>query len=334
MKKEYSSPEFELVEFKFEDIILTGSLDDTPELLRVMVTIGGNDMKNTYCLKSLKRFSGLLLSVFFIIISTFQISAASYETDGFVYSVSDGNASVTGYKGDKTDIVLPLKLQSWSVSEISDFAFVGKTAITSVRLNEARYLRRIGTDSFYGCTSLESISIPIWVRDFGAAVFQNCTSLKSVTFNCVPSKITDQMFYNCTSLDKVYLPAGTSAIGKSAFAECASLSEVYIPTSVTSIASNAFRSSPNVTIKGSYGSYAEEYAKANNISFKGISAYDVGDVNMDGRIDILDATLIQKYVVGIVELSAEQKHLADYNNDGDITVVDATEIQKFIVHLN
>ena len=41
---------------------------------------------------------------------------------------------------------------------------------------------------------------------------------------------------------------------------------------------------------------------------------------MDGRIDILDATLIQKYVVGIVELSAEQKHLADYNNDGDITV--------------
>ncbi len=55
---------------------------------------------------------------------------------------------------------------------------------------------------------------------------------------------------------------------------------------------------------------------------------------MDGRIDILDATLIQKYVAGIVELSAEQKHLADYNIDGDITVVDATEIQKFIVHLN
>lgn len=48
----------------------------------------------------------------------------------------------------------------------------------------------------------------------------------------------------------------------------------------------------------------------------------------------LDATLIQKYVAGIVELSAEQKHLADYINDGDITVVDATKIQKFIVHLN
>lgn len=31
MKKEYFSPEFELVKFKFEDIILTGSLNDTPE---------------------------------------------------------------------------------------------------------------------------------------------------------------------------------------------------------------------------------------------------------------------------------------------------------------
>ena len=31
MKKEYFSPEFELVKFKFEDIILTGSLiDDVP----------------------------------------------------------------------------------------------------------------------------------------------------------------------------------------------------------------------------------------------------------------------------------------------------------------
>ena len=76
---------------------------------------------------SIKKISAFLFAFLLVLISTFQISAASYETDGFVYSVSDGNASVTGYKGDKTDIVLPLKLQSWSVSEISDFAFVGKT---------------------------------------------------------------------------------------------------------------------------------------------------------------------------------------------------------------
>lgn len=130
------------------------------------------------------------------------------------------------------------------------------------------------------------------------------------------------------------LPETCTSVGSYAFANCPKLESVYIPASVTEISAKAFKNSSAVTIKGSYGSYPEEYAKANNIPFEGISAYDVGDVNMDGRIDILDATLIQKYVAGIVELSAEQKHLADYINDGDITVVDATKIQKFIVHLN
>ena len=146
--------------------------------------------------------------------------------------------------------------------------------------------------------------------------------------------LPNQMFYKCSSLKNVTLPETCTSVGSYAFANCPKLESVYIPTSVTEISDKAFKNSSAVTIKGSYGSYAEEYAKANNIPFEGISAYDVGDVNMDGRIDILDATLIQKYVAGIVELSAEQKHLADYNNDGDITVVDATEIQKFIVHLN
>ena len=47
---------------------------------------------------SIKKISAFLFAFLLVLISTFQISAASYETDGFVYSVSDGNASVTGYK--------------------------------------------------------------------------------------------------------------------------------------------------------------------------------------------------------------------------------------------
>ncbi|MFZ2888017.1 MAG: leucine-rich repeat protein, partial [Ruminococcus bromii] len=146
--------------------------------------------------------------------------------------------------------------------------------------------------------------------------------------------LPNQMFYKCSSLKNVTLPETCTSVGSYAFANCPKLESVYIPASVTEISDKAFKNSSAVTIKGIAGSYAEEYAKANNIPFNGISAYDVGDVNMDGGIDILDATLIQKYVAGIVELSAEQKYLADYINDGDITVVDATKIQKFIVHLN
>ena len=46
-----------------------------------------------------------------------------------------------------------------------------------------------------------------------------------------------------------------------------------------------------------------------------------------------DATLLQKYVVGIATLTDDQKLLADCNGDGAIDVRDATYIQKTIVKI-
>lgn len=62
--------------------------------------------------------------------------------------------------------------------------------------------------------------------------------------------------------------------------------------------------------------------------------YMIGDVNLDGHVDVLDATEISKYIVSISTLSDVQRELADYNHDGGINVVDATEIQKFVVGNN
>ena len=64
------------------------------------------------------------------------------------------------------------------------------------------------------------------------------------------------------------------------------------------------------------------------------TSYMIGDVNLDGRVDVLDATEISKYIVSISTLSDVQRELADYNHDGVINVVDATEIQKLVVGSN
>lgn len=58
-----------------------------------------------------------------------------------------------------------------------------------------------------------------------------------------------------------------------------------------------------------------------------------GDVNGDGDITVVDATLVQKHVVQLETLSADKQILADVNGDNTISVVDATLIQKYIVHL-
>lgn len=58
-----------------------------------------------------------------------------------------------------------------------------------------------------------------------------------------------------------------------------------------------------------------------------------GDINGDGDITVVDATLVQKHVVQLETLSADKQILADVNGDNTISVVDATLIQKYIVQL-
>ncbi|MGN0450088.1 MAG: leucine-rich repeat protein [Ruminococcus sp.] len=59
----------------------------------------------------------------------------------------------------------------------------------------------------------------------------------------------------------------------------------------------------------------------------------IGDVNGDGSVTVLDATMLQKYIAGLTSLSDEQLTLADTNGDGSVTILDATQIQKYLAGL-
>ncbi|MGN0488491.1 MAG: dockerin type I domain-containing protein [Ruminococcus sp.] len=59
----------------------------------------------------------------------------------------------------------------------------------------------------------------------------------------------------------------------------------------------------------------------------------LGDVNADGEINILDATMIQKFVAELEQLDENQSIRADTNGDGEINVHDATMIQKYVAKL-
>lgn len=57
----------------------------------------------------------------------------------------------------------------------------------------------------------------------------------------------------------------------------------------------------------------------------------LGDVNFDGVVNVVDATLVQKYVVERVTLNNEQLSVADIDKNGIVSVSDATVIQKLAV---
>ena len=54
----------------------------------------------------------------------------------------------------------------------------------------------------------------------------------------------------------------------------------------------------------------------------------LGDVTNDGKINITDATLIQKYIIGITSLDKQQSVSADIDRNNVISIADATLIQK------
>lgn len=60
---------------------------------------------------------------------------------------------------------------------------------------------------------------------------------------------------------------------------------------------------------------------------------NMNDANTDGKINVKDATYIQKSLANIVEASALSTAVSDVNNDGKVTIKDATALQKQIAGL-
>ena len=61
--------------------------------------------------------------------------------------------------------------------------------------------------------------------------------------------------------------------------------------------------------------------------------YDKGDVNLDGRVNAKDATVVLKHVVELEILTGKSLEMADVNGDGRVNAKDATAILKIVVGL-
>lgn len=98
---------------------------------------------------------------------------------------------------------------------------------------------------FYGCSSLESVTIPESLTTLGDGAFSSCQSLKAIK---IPSKVTaipDYCFFACSSLESVTIPEGVTTIGSGAFQSC-NLNALTLPSTITSIGNYAFGRNNNL----------------------------------------------------------------------------------------
>lgn len=159
--------------------------------------------------------------------------------------------------------------------------------------------------------------------------------------------IADWTFFNCQGLTQLYIPSSVTHIGIYAFASCG-LPWVYIPLSVERVNCAFHHFFSPVYYEGTqeqWDQIFEDYICEDcsvSITFNAsypttptepLGTYLLGDVNLNGRVNIVDATLIQKSVAGLVTLGEESFILADTNLDKNVNIKDATEIQKFLADL-
>ncbi|EDO57151.1 leucine-rich repeat domain-containing protein [Clostridium sp. L2-50] len=163
-------------------------------------------------------------------------AAESKTYNGFMYEEKESEITITGYVGDKTEVVIPGEINGKKVTTIGDRAFNDCTGLTSVTIPEG--VTSIGDDAFSLCVKLTSISLPKSLTSIGSWGF-SATGLTSITIPENVRSIGCEAFYAC-KLKKVVLPEGITRISSRTFAMCSNLTDITIPDSVTSIDEGAF----------------------------------------------------------------------------------------------
>ena len=258
--------------------------------------------------------------------STEYVKVESGNYNGFIYLLFDGiDPSIIQYVGTDTNIVIPSEINGMVVN-VSGEAFM-RLDITSVEIPDC--INFIPMHCFYQCEKLKTIDFGNSVETIDIYAFSGCTSLESIIIPDSVKAINNEAFSNCSGLKSVKLGNGIYSLGDRAFANCTNLESIVIPEEIKYISNSAFLGCEKLTIYGYKDSYAETYAKKNDIQF--IAFYVKGDIDLDGEVTIQDVTLMQRYCADEIETIEAPVNYVDVDGNDSIDINDATAIQRLLV---
>lgn len=238
---------------------------------------------------------------------------------------------------------------------IDDESFTGKN-LKTVNLNDG--LQYIGEGAFFSMGKIKNMTVPASVTYIGVQAIgyyppdpDNPFVLSEVIPNFViygTSGTEAQTYADSNGIQFNSIASGTTVKGtaKSYLSADDTVTIQLVKSGVVAYETTVKGNSADYSISGvANGTYTMRVSKKSHADreytvkvwsadvTQNVEIFPIGDVNSDGDISIVDATLVQKYIVGLEKLTALQKKSAEVNGDGEISVVDATLIQKYIVGL-
>ena len=223
-----------------------------------------------------KRIISMLLSLILVFsaFSAMPITASAYvdwidnyytDENGVKYDlVMEGldtgyTAYVSGFTGNRTDVVIPSTIKGYTVNTINGMAF--KDCLKLKRITIPDTVKYLGRYAFENCISLEFVDLGKGIEEISEGTFKNCQSLKSFT---VPEQITyiynssnysdfseRYPFSGCVNLTTINFNAKKCS-STMEFREIPTLTTLNIGSSVETLPNKAFykcESIENVNIK-------------------------------------------------------------------------------------
>lgn len=236
---------------------------------------------------------------------------------------------------------------------VDDDSFTGKN-LKTVNLNDG--LQYIGEGAFFSMGKIKNMTVPASVTHIGE---QAIGYYPVDPDDPIPEVIPNFVIYGTSGTEaQTYadrngiqfnsIASGTTVKGtaKSYLTADDTVTIQLVKSGVVAYETTVKGNSADYSISGvANGTYTMRVSKKSHADreytvkvwsadvTQNVEIFPIGDVNSDGDISVVDATLIQKYIVGLEKLTDLQKKSAEVNGDGEISVVDATLIQKYIVGL-
>ena len=177
----------------------------------------------------------------------------------------------------------------------------GETVDVKLNIQNNPGITALSIDVYYSSDDLELISVN------NAALFQDAISTGNVSSD--PLRIS---WYAADSENKD--DNGTLAILRFRVRENAICTRINISYNPENVFDNTLQNQPFEITNG----------------WVLVGDKKIGDAYSDNQISVRDVTSIQRQIVELEDLSAEELVLADTNGDGEINIADATHLQMYL----